>query len=121
MALDMINSEVDFCKEGSEANLKRLPISEAEAHGVLKHMASVMVPPIFDATLADARVGVATEEAQEMTRRLAREEGLLVGLSSGAAVVAALRAGREAEARTVAVILPDGGERYLSDVFWEAK
>ena len=41
MALDMINSEVDFCKEGSEANLQRLPISEAETHGVLKHLASV--------------------------------------------------------------------------------
>jgi cysteine synthase B len=92
-------------------------------HGLegLKHMASAIVPPIYDATLADARVGLATEEAQEMTRRLAREEGLLVGLSSGAAVAAALRAGREAKARTVAVILPDGGERYLSDGFWEAR
>jgi cysteine synthase B len=92
-------------------------------HGLegLKHMASALVPAIFDPSLADVRVGLATEEAQEMTRRLAREEGLLVGLSSGAAVAAALRTGREAEARTVAVILPDGGERYLSDVFWEAK
>jgi cysteine synthase B len=92
-------------------------------HGLegLKHMASVMVPEIYDATLAHARVGVATEEAQEMTRRLAREEGLLVGLSSGGAVAAALRAGREADARTAAVILPDGGERYLSDSFWEAR
>jgi cysteine synthase B len=92
-------------------------------HGLegLKHMASAIVPRIYDATLADARVGVATEEAQEVTRRLAREEGLLVGLSSGAAVAAALRVGRETEARTVAVILPDGGERYLSDGFWEAK
>jgi len=92
-------------------------------HGLegLKHMASVMVPAIYDPTLAHRRVGVATEDAQEMTRRLARDEGLLVGLSSGGAVAAALRAGREAEARTVAVILPDGGERYLSDVFWEAK
>ena len=92
-------------------------------HGLegLKHMASVMVPAIYDPTLAHSGLGVATEEAQEMTRRLAREEGLLVGLSSGAAVAAAFRAAREAEARTVAVILPDGGERYLSDGFWEAR
>jgi len=91
-------------------------------HGLegLKHMASVMVPAIYDPTLAHRRVGVATEDAQEMTRRLAREEGLLVGLSSGAAVVAALRVGREESARTAAVILPDGGERYLSDGFWDA-
>jgi cysteine synthase len=84
-------------------------------------MASVIIPAIWDPTLALSSVGIATEEAQEMTRRLAREEGLLVGLSSGAAVAAALRAGREAEARTVVAILPDGGERYLSDGFWEAK
>jgi cysteine synthase B len=92
-------------------------------HGLegLKHMASVMVPAVYDPTLAHDRLGVATEDAQEMTRRLAREEGLLVGLSSGAAVAAALRAAREASARTVAVVLPDGGERYLSETFWEAK
>jgi cysteine synthase B len=92
-------------------------------HGLegLKHMASAMVPAIYDPTLAHSRLGVATEDAQEMTRRMAREEGLLVGLSGGAAVVAALRAGREMEAKTVAVILPDGGERYLSEDFWEAR
>jgi cysteine synthase B len=91
-------------------------------HGLegMKHMASALVPPIYDPTLADARAGVRTEEAQEMTRRLAREEGLFVGPSSGAAVVAALRAGRETGARTVAVVLPDGGDRYLSDRLWEA-
>jgi cysteine synthase B len=90
-------------------------------HGLegLKHMASVMVPAIYDPTLAHSRVAVATEEGQEMARRMAREEGLLVGLSCGAAVAAALEAGQEAKAKTVAVILPDGGERYLSDSFWE--
>lgn len=89
-------------------------------HGLegLKHMATALVPAIYDAGLADARVGVRTEEAHEMTRRLAREEGLFVGPSSGAAVVAALRAGRDLGARTVAVVLPDGGDRYLSDRFW---
>jgi cysteine synthase B len=95
---------------------------DAPFHGLegLKHMATALVPAIYDATLADARLGVRTEEAQEMTRRLCREEGIFVGPSSGAAVVGALRAGREAGARTVAVLLPDGGDRYLSDRFWEA-
>jgi cysteine synthase B len=89
-------------------------------HGLegLKHMATALVPAIYDPTLADARLGVRTEEAHEMARRLAREEGLFVGPSSGAAVAAAVRAGREMDARTVAVVLPDGGDRYLSDRFW---
>jgi cysteine synthase B len=95
---------------------------DAPFHGLegLKHMATALVPAIYDPTLADARLGVRTEEAQEMTRRLCREEGIFVGPSSGAAVAAALRAGRETGARTVAVVLPDGGDRYLSDRFWEA-
>jgi cysteine synthase B len=83
-------------------------------------MASVMVPAIYDPALAHEKRGVATERAQEMTRRLAREEGLFVGPSAGAAVAAAIEASRESGARTVAVILPDGGERYLSERFWEA-
>ncbi len=95
---------------------------DAAFHGLegLKHMATALVPTIYDRTLADARLAVRTEEAHEMTRRLCREEGLFVGPSSGAAVAAALRAGRETGARTAAVVLPDGGERYLSDRFWEA-
>lgn len=90
-------------------------------HGLegLKHMASALVPPIYDPTLADVSIGVSTEAAHEMTRRLAREEGLLVGPSSGAALVAALRLADETQARTVAVVFPDGGERYLSDRLWE--
>jgi cysteine synthase B len=89
-------------------------------HGLegLKHMATALVPAIYDPSLADARVGVRTEEAHEMTRRLAREEGLFVGPSSGAAAVAALGVGREMGARTVVVVFPDGGDRYLSDRFW---
>ena len=95
---------------------------DAPFHGLegLKHMASALVPAIYDPTLADARVAVRTEEAHEMTRRLCREEGLFVGPSGGAAVVAALRAGRDGGARTAAVVLPDAGDRYLSDRFWEA-
>ncbi len=95
---------------------------DASFHGLegLKHMASALLPAIYDPSLADTRVGVRTEEAHEMTRRLCREEGLFVGPSSGAAVAAALRVGCELGARTVAVVLPDGGDRYLSDRFWEA-
>jgi cysteine synthase B len=92
-------------------------------HGLegMKHMATALVPAIYDPALAHARRAVSTEAAHEMTRRLAREEGLLVGPSSGAAVVAALEAGREASARTAAVILPDGGDRYLSERFWSGE
>jgi cysteine synthase B len=93
---------------------------EGPFHGLegLKHMATALVPAIYDPGLADHRIGVRTEEAFGMTRRLAREEGLFVGPSSGAAVVAALRAASLTGAATVVVLLPDGGERYLSDRFW---
>lgn len=95
---------------------------DAPFHGIegLKHMATALVPKIYDAALADLKLAVRSEEAYEMTRRLAREEGIFAGPSSGAAVAAALRAAGELEARTVAVVLPDGGDRYLSDRFWEA-
>jgi cysteine synthase B len=91
-------------------------------HGLdgMKHMASAMTPAIYDATLADANLEVATEEAYAMCRRLAREEGILVGPSAAANVVAALRVAREmAEGpATVVTILCDGGGRYLSEPFW---
>lgn len=88
---------------------------ESPLHGLegLKHMATAMVPGIYDAALADQQVEVATEEAQEMVRRLAREEGLLVGPSSGANVFAALRLARTLASESLVVtILCDGGERY---------
>ena len=90
-------------------------------HGIegLKHMATAIVPPIFDPSLIDRREAVTTEEAQETARRLAREEGILAGVSAGAAVAVALRVARETGARTAVVILPDTGDRYLSDRFWE--
>jgi cysteine synthase B len=77
------------------------------------------MPGIFDPTLADEKVEVATEEAQEMTRRLAREEGLFVGVSSGANVAAAVALARKLAPHSVIVtILCDGGERYMSERFW---
>jgi S-sulfo-L-cysteine synthase (O-acetyl-L-serine-dependent) len=91
-------------------------------HGLegMKHMPTAIVPGIYDPTLADEEVEVATEDAQEMTRRLAREEGLLVGISSGANVFAALNLARTLRPGSVVVtILCDGGEKYLSEHFWQ--
>jgi cysteine synthase B len=88
---------------------------ESPLHGLegLKHMATAMVPGIYDPALADEQVEVATEDAQEMVRRLAREEGLLVGPSSGANVFGALRLAQDLQRDSVVVtILCDGGERY---------
>jgi len=94
---------------------------DAPFHGLegLKHMATAIVPANYDPRLADLQATVATEEAQEMTLRLAREEGLLAGVSSGANVAAAVRLARETGARTVVTVLCDGGERYLSERMWE--
>lgn len=84
-------------------------------HGLegLKHMATAKVPGIYDANLADEQVLVATEDALEMGKRLAREEGLLVGPSSGANVFAALRLAQTLPRDSVVVtVLCDGGARY---------
>jgi cysteine synthase B len=89
-------------------------------HGLegLKHLETAIVPGIYDAGLADENVTVETEDAQAMTRRLAREEGLFVGVSSGANVFAALRAARELEDAVIVTILCDGGAKYLHEDFW---
>lgn len=90
-------------------------------HGLegLKHMDSAIVPGIYDLTAADIDLAVSTDEAYEMTRRLAREEGLLAGISSGANLAGALQALRsDKTAAVVVIIFPDGGERYLSERFW---
>jgi len=86
-------------------------------HGLegLKHMATAIQPRIYDPDLADRTLRVQTEAAHAMVRRLAREEGLLVGISSGAAVVAALQVAREIHAGTVVTVFPDSGYKYLSD------
>jgi cysteine synthase B len=95
-------------------------------HGIegTKNMDSALVTPgIYDPALADRNIFVETEEAQRMARRLAREEGVLVGISSGANVVAALRVAGElaADGRegVVVTILCDGGEKYLTESFWD--
>lgn len=94
-------------------------------HGLegLKYMATSIVPAIYDARLADREVVVETEAAYEMAKRLAREEGLLAGVSAAAAVEASLRIAREEAAAgrqsMIVTILPDSAEKYLSERFWE--
>lgn len=94
-------------------------------HGLegLKHMETAIVPAIYDPRLADRNVEVETEAAYAMTKRLAREEGVLVGISAAAAVVACEQiakeesdAGREAN---IVTVLPDSADKYLSERFWE--
>lgn len=90
-------------------------------HGLegLKHMPTSRVPGIYAPGEADGHETIPTAEAFAMTRRLAREEGLLVGPSAGANVAAALRLARTLDAGMVVTILCDTGARYLSDTFWE--
>jgi cysteine synthase B len=89
-------------------------------HGLegLKHMASAIVPAIYDPTLADEDLRVDTDEAYRMVRRLAREEGMLAGISSGAAMVATLHVARRLDRGVVVTVFPDGAEKYLSESFW---
>jgi cysteine synthase B len=86
----------------------------------VKHLETAIVPGIHDPELADETRLVSTEDAFDTTRRLAREEGLLVGISAGANVAAALRVAQELEEGIVVTILCDSGTRYLGEPFWTA-
>jgi len=94
-------------------------------HGLegLKHMPTAIVPGIYDEKLADGNIWMETEDAYKMVRRLAREEGLLVGISSGCNVHAATMIAREAvergESATIVTVLCDSAEKYLSEHFWD--
>jgi cysteine synthase B len=91
-------------------------------HGLegLKHMDSAIVPGIYDPTLADEDLRVSSERAYDLVRRLAREEGLLAGISSGAALAASLDVARRLDSGVIVTIFPDGAEKYLTDSFWTA-
>ena len=84
----------------------------------LKSLKEAYVPGIFDKALVDQKVNVADEDAFETARRIAKAEGMLVGMSSGAAVFQALELSKTLEQGLIVLILPDFGERYLStDLF----
>ena len=94
-------------------------------HGLegLKHMPTAIVPGIYDEHLADGNFGIETEDAYVMVRRLAREEGLLVGISSGCNVHAATLLARQlverGESATIVTMLCDSADKYLSEHFWD--
>jgi cysteine synthase B len=94
-------------------------------HGLegLKHLGASMVPPIYNPGLADRQLAVETEAAYDMARRLARDGGLLVGISAAAAVHASVQIAREEVAAgrsaVIVTVLPDSADKYLSERFWE--
>jgi len=92
-----------------------------DLHGLegLKHMASSIVPGIYDPKVHDSKISVFTEDAYEMTCRLARQEGILVGYSSGAALQASYQIANEIESGMIVTVFPDGGDRYLRTQFWD--
>jgi cysteine synthase B len=98
---------------------------DSSFHGIegAKHMASAIVPKIYDPRLADHNLEIATEDAYAMARQLSRNAGLLVGISSAAAVVGCLKIARELPLITgreavIVTILCDSGDKYLSERFW---
>jgi cysteine synthase B len=93
-------------------------------HGIegAKHMASAIVPKIYDPSLADADLGIATEDAYQMAKRIAREEGLLLGISAAAAIAGCVQLAHQLPKGQRAVfvtILCDSGDKYLSERFWQ--
>jgi cysteine synthase B len=96
---------------------------DSPMHGVegLKHMETAIRPGIYDDSLADEDVRVTTERAYTYTRRLASEEGMLVGVSSGAALSASLDLAARIREGVIVMIFPDSGTRYLTERFWEAE
>jgi S-sulfo-L-cysteine synthase (O-acetyl-L-serine-dependent) len=94
---------------------------DSDFHGLegLKYMPTAIKPGIYDPNVADEDIAISTEEGYAMTRRLAREEGWLVGVSAGAAVAAALKVANRIGRGVVVTILCDGGDKYLSERFWD--
>lgn len=94
---------------------------DSPMHGLegMKHLPTARIPGIYDPSIADREEQVSTEAAYEMARRLAREEGIFVGVSAAAAVAVSLRIASELEQGCVVTVLCDGGTRYLGDRFWK--
>lgn len=94
---------------------------ESPMHGLegLKHMETAIVPGFYDPTLADEDLNIATEDALDMVKTLAREEGMLVGASSGAAIACAVRVAEKLESGTIVSIMPDSASKYMDLPYWE--
>ena len=90
------------------------PLDELSVIEGLKHLESAILPRIYDPELADRQLGVNTEATWIMTRQLAREAGLFVGLSAGAAMVAALHVALELNEGVMVTLFPDDGSKYVS-------
>jgi cysteine synthase B len=84
----------------------------------MKHIESSIRPGIYDPSVHHRKIGVSTEAAYEMARRLAREEAMFVGPSTGAAMVAALQVAKDLREAVIVVLAPDGGDRYLTTPLW---
>ena len=93
---------------------------DSPLHGIegLKHMKTAIVPGIYDAAIADSTLVISTEESYSMMKRLREEEGLSVGISSGANVAAALKVAKKLSQGTIVTILCDDGNRYVSENIW---
>ncbi|HEY2584172.1 MAG TPA: cysteine synthase family protein [Tepidisphaeraceae bacterium] len=94
---------------------------DSPLHGLegLKHMETALVPGIYEPEIADGQIDVATEDAHQMVLRLAREEGFLVGVSSGGNMVAAMNVARQLKEGVVVTIFCDSAAKYLSESFWQ--
>jgi len=104
-------------------SIKLISFQPATAfHGLegLKHMESAIIPGIYDPSIADDDLRVESEDAFDMVRRLAREEGIMAGISSGAAIAAVLQVARKLKTGIVVTVCPDGAEKYLTEKFWDA-
>lgn len=107
-----------------DPGIRIVGVEPAEAlHGLegLKHLTTARVPPIWDPDVADERLAVETEDGRRHATRLAREAGLFVGPSAGAAYAGALRVAARLQHGVVATVLPDGGDRYLSEPWREER
>lgn len=109
-----------FLKE-KNPRIFTLAVQPEPFHGLegMKHMESSLPIPIYEPDRHDKKITVETEPAYELTRRLAREEGLLVGPSAGAALLGAFELLKEVREGVVVVIFPDGGDKYLSTRLWD--
>jgi len=102
------------------SNLKVVCAHPTKGHYIqgLKNMDEAIVPSIYDPSMIDSEVMIETEDAFEMTRKLARTEGVFAGMSSGAAMLAAIETAKNADSGVIVTIFPDRGDRYLStDLF----